>query len=385
MRKIRVLQVLEATVGGTRRHLSLLVTHLDPSRFEVSVICSVRRDPSFIEDLRRMEEREVEVAVVSMTRHISPLKDLFACLRIWRLIRQRRCDIVHTHSSKAGVLGRMAARLVGVPVILHSPHGFAFQADLGKMKSSFYRGIERVMGRLTTRLVCVSESEREIALVNRIAYKHDMNVIPNAVDPSWWDVGVDGERKRREIGIPPDHLIVGMVGDLRPQKGYEYYLDAAAQVLKHFPNVTFLILGDGALREELERRVRRLNIEKSVRMMGYRADIAEIYPLMDVFVLTSLWEGMPYSILEAMAARRPVVATRIPGSQDVVLDGITGMLVPPRDKDAIAQAIPELLHDPTKRKNMGEEGKRRVEDRYELQNQIESLEALYEDMLAHRV
>ena len=190
-----------------------------------------------------------------------------------------------------------------------------------------------------------------------------------------------GRRIRTELGIAENIPIVGIVGRLSPQKDYPTFLKAAAEVLRAVPEAVFLIAGDGSLRHELEKLAAGLTIESRVRFLGYRTDILDVVSTFDVFVLSSLWEGLPLAVLEAMALEKPVVATSVPGTAEAVVDGESGYLVPLKDSPVLAQKTVELLRDPEKSRKMGKAGRRRVVDYFDLGRMVDEHERLYRRLL----
>jgi glycosyltransferase involved in cell wall biosynthesis len=381
--KIKVAEILEATVGGTRTHMELLLEHIDKSKFDVTLVCSTARNPQFTEELSKFENEGIKVRVINMVREVSPLRDALSLLQLYFYLRGRSFDVVHTHSSKAGMLGRLAARWASVPAIIHTPHAFAFQGDSNRLARRLFLKAERLAGRWTTALLCVSEGERQVAIKNKVIEPRKALVIDNSVDLKPVDHAFDSRPSCWPGSDPAQRgLVVGTVADLRPQKGLGHFIRAAKYVLERPERVSFLIIGHGWLRDELNALIASCHIQERVKIISVRKDIWQYYALMDVFVLTSLWEGLPYAILEAMAMSKPVVATDISGCRDIVVDGKTGLLVPPRDDRAIAGAILKLLADAPLRKRMGEQGRQLVEQKYRIESKIKELEKTYERLCA---
>jgi len=387
-RRIRVLHLLEATVGGTREHVLQICRHLDRRTFDVTLLCSTLRDPRFVEDVRALRGSGIPVIVVPMPRRISPLRDLVAFVRILAHVRGRGFDIVHTHSSKAGFLGRLAAWMAGTRRIVHTPHVFYFQAPVGRASGTFFRALEWLAARVTTRIVAVSESQRRIAIRSGVATPAQVVVIENGTEIPRPTPAADRLAKRAELGIGRNDRLVGMAARLAPQKGCEHYLRVARRVLDtcatgRGPRVRFLLAGDGELAPRLRRLAADLDLGEDFVFLGPRDDLPAIYPLLDVFVLTSLWEGLPYAVLEAMAAGKPVVATRVPGTTDVVQDGVTGYLVPPGHEEAAAERVVALLTNRQFREIMGARGRQLVQERFTRDRFIRRLEDLYRGMMSY--
>jgi len=372
----RILHVLEATVGGTREHLMQIAQGLDPQAFELSFAVSNLRDPRVDRDIERLRQAGHAVYVVPMQRAIAPLSDLANLWRLWRLMRLERFDIVHTHSSKAGILGRLAAKLAGVGKIIHTGHTFAFQWNSG-LKGWIYTRIERLAARWCHCIVAVSHKQKDLAQA-KLRCEGKLVVIENGVDAGRFRRAGDPRAQRARLGLPTDGLLVGMVARLVRQKGCEHFVDAASIVLRTHRDVHFVLIGGGELDEKIRCQIKSLGIADNVTMLGHRDDTDKIYPVLDVFVLSSLWEGHPYALLEAMAAGRPVVASRIPGIEEVVQEGVTGFLVDIEDAQDIARKLVALLDNPALRDAMGRRGGELVRGRYSHSAFIQRLSELYE-------
>lgn len=377
--RIRILQVLEATYGGTRKHLRYIVDRLDTRRFDVSVACSTLRNPAFEADIAALERRGLPVHVIQMERSVSPLRDMRAVARLYALMKRGRFDIVHAHSSKAGFLGRAAARCAGVPCIVYSPHAFYFYKGI-KGTSAFYLMVERMAAKITDTIVAVSRGEESIARDFKVCNARKLVTIENGVDPAEFNVKVDVRAKMSELGIREGSNVVGMVGRVCEQKGYEYFLRAAHDVIEHFPRAVFVLVGQGVEDAKARRLVSDLKISENVILAGHRNDVAELCALFDVLILPSIWEGMPYVLLEAMAMGVPVIASDIPGVREVVIDNETGLLFPAGDVAVLSRKIVSILSDKERGKIMSEAGRRRVKNRYRVDDKIEALARLYEEL-----
>jgi glycosyltransferase involved in cell wall biosynthesis len=382
--QIKVLEVIEATTAGAKKHVLSLVKALDRTQFSPAVACPRVRshaygDTSFVEELKSLGG--IPVSLVEMRRNIHPLSDTKALVALYRVIKEGRYHIVHAHSSKAGVLGRLAAIRVGTPVILYTPHGFAFRGVRSKLTRWAYIQIERLCGLWTDRIICVSPTEREGALRNRIAPLDKLVVIENGLDVGEFVLPLNPVAKKRQLGLDPRGPIVGTMGRLSWGKGLGCFLEAAARVSAAYPNVQFLIVGDGEARKDLELLVKDLEISAQTIFTGFRPDGLEILTLMDVFVLPSPHEAMPYTVLEAMASEKPVIAIEDTGAQDAVQQGEAGLLIPPRDPEALAAAIMALLRDEAKSQAMGLAGREVVESRFTLAQMVRRTEELYKTLL----
>ncbi len=332
------------------------------------------------DDLQRLRQAGVSVFdVPALVREIHPVSDVRATFALWRLLRRERPALVHTHTSKAGAVGRLAAKLAGVPVVIHTPHGHVFYGYYGAIVSAIIRLLERLLATITDRIVTLTDRGAEEHVQYKIAGPEKFVTIHSGIDIAHYQsVRVDPAVKRKELGIPPEGPIVGTVGRLVPIKGLEWLLKAAPRVLAEFPQAYFVIIGDGPMLGELRELTSKLGIGPRVVFLGAREDAPECLAALDLFVLPSLNEGMGRVLIEAMAVGCPVVATRVGGIPDVVTDRTTGLLVPPRDDRALAEAILTLLQDRSRRVAYGEAARRRVDGRFDVETMVRNIERLYD-------
>jgi glycosyltransferase involved in cell wall biosynthesis len=300
-------------------------------------------------------------------------------------MRRERPHIVHTHTATAGLLGRLAARLAGVPVILHTFHGHVLRGYFGPIRSKALVWMERFLARLSDRIVTVSEGQRQELAGYGIAALEKITVVPLGFELE--DLlacqSYRGEL-RRELGLGDENKLVGIVARLVPIKNHRLFLQAAQVVAEAIPQARVLVVGDGELREELEAYAHDLGLDGKALFTGWRRDLPRLYADLDVVALTSINEGTPVSLIEAMAAAVPVVATAVGGVPDVVVDGETGYLVKEGDVKGMAEAIMELLRDPKKARQMGQQGRETVYPRFASQTLIANAEGLYVDLLRQK-
>ena len=359
-RRIKVLQL--AAIDVTMKFLLLpLIDCLIEEDYEVHVACSPGQH------LRELEDRGYSVHPIPIARRISPFSNLTSLWRLYRLIRHERFDIVHVHTPVAAVLGRVAAKLARVPVIVYTAHGFYFHELMAPWKRRLIIWVEKVLGRCCTDMLFTQSSEdRETAIRKGIANERKIIWIGNGVDTAVFVVESD-PAVRAELGLSPDDRVVGFVGRLVREKGVEELFEAMGQVIKEIPEAKLLVVGDTLASdrdrrttERLQELIQRNNLEAAIKLTGFREDIPELLAIMDLFVLPSHREGMPRSILEAMAAGKPVVATNIRGCREEVVHGETGYLVPVRDPDKLAEVVIGILSDRMLAKRMGKAGRQRA-------------------------
>ncbi len=312
------------------------------------------------EDLERCaQERGLVLEFIpELARPIRPLTDLRAFLRILGLLRREKPQVVHTHKSKAGALGRLAAVLAGVPVIVHTYHGHVLQGYFNPLVNRIFRFIEAFLARFTDRIVVLTKSQREELLAMGIGHPEQYAVIPSGVDlePFLSADTLRGEL-RRELGISPTTPIIGIIGRLVPIKRHEDFLMAAKLIAGDAPECRFLVVGDGERRGELEDLAYRLRLQDKVLFLGSRTDMPRVCADLDMAVLSSTNEGLPMALIEAMAAGKPVVATRVGGVPDLITDGKNGILVEPERPEKLARAIQDLLDNPALAGKLGASGR----------------------------
>jgi glycosyltransferase involved in cell wall biosynthesis len=379
--KIRLLHILEATVGGTRRHLLDLSLGLPPERFRQHLVYSSIRSPQFEADAQQLREAGLEVTSLPMRRQIEPVEDWFCLRQLKAIIRQWQPQIVHGHSAKGGFLSRLAAREMPGVCSLYNPHGFPFQMRTSPLKHRLYVALERYAARYTDGLIATCESQRALALEHRLLPDEKITVIPNGIRTEQFAVAVDRSALRRELGLPEQATVIGCIAALSPQKGVQFLVEALPEVRRKVPDAHVLLVGDGLLRPSLQRLAKSLHVAEAVHFAGLRSDVPQILKALDLFVLPSLWEGLPYALLEAGAAGLPVVATDIPGNHDVIEHGVTGRLAKPAAAADLAAQIIAALSDPATPTHAAALH-RLIETRYTLAKMVSAHAELYEKLIA---
>ncbi len=385
MPKIRILHIITRMIrGGAQESTLLLVDGLKdpPYNYDV-VLCS---GPTFGpegEIISEINRNRIPFFIINdLVRNPNLIKDLKALIKLYNLMKKIPFDIVHTHTSKAGVLGRIAAKLAGVPIIIHSPHGHIFHSYFSYPITSFYILLERFCSLFTDRIIALTDNDKVEHINCKIAPEDKFVVIHNGVQIEKFEkMQLNAAKKKDELQIPQNFDIVATVGRLVPEKGQQYLIDAVQKIIEKIPHVVFLVIGSGPLKNKLETKVKRLGLNNHVRFLGIRDDLAEILQTIDLFALPSLNEGMGRVLVEAMACSKPVVASCVGGIRDVVQDNITGVLVPPKDADKLAIAIVDLLKDKDRARKMGLEGKKRATDYFTVKSMVEKTHALYKELI----
>ena len=380
--RIRILNVITRLEhGGAPIALLDTVERMDRARYEIHVATGRTEDPEN-EMIPYARSRGLRVMVIpSLVRDVRPWRDLVALFSLMRVIARGRYDIVHTHTSKAGFVGRVAARLCGVKGIVYSPHGTILEGYFGGATTRLFVASDRIAAGFTDRIVGLTRREVEQYLEAGIGRPDQYTFIYNGIDVDGFAARrVDRERKRTELGLPRDAYVGITVGRLVPVKGQRYLIEAAARIGDRIPPLMILLAGDGPLRPELEQHAASMGVEDKVRFLGTRQDIPELLSCADVFVLPSLNEGLGLVLVEAMAMGVPCVATAVGGVPEVVADDVTGILVPPRDPRALADAVVRLADDPDRAREMGEQGRERAREMFSIQRTVARTEALYEEV-----
>lgn len=385
-RRVRLLRVIaRLNIGGPALQATLLTEKLDPSRYE-SLLVTGHEDRAEGNYLA-LHGKALEGCVVlpALRREIRATRDLVALRQLVALMRKFRPDIVHTHTAKAGMLGRLAARWCGVPVVVHTYHGHVLQGYFSPARTRLFLAIERWLADHTTRLLAVSERVKQELLALGIGRAERFDVLPLGLDLDGF-LNAEAWRGefRRELGCTEREILVGIVARLVPIKAHEIFLRAAAAIARRVPSSRFIVVGDGERRADLEALARQLELGDRVRFVGWRGDLHRVYADLDVVVLTSRNEGSPVSLIEAMAAARPVVATRVGGVPDLVEDGQHGLLVPADDVEALARAIEDVVSSPDRGRAMGEAGRKRVYPAFTAERLIADLDRLYTELLRRR-
>jgi glycosyltransferase involved in cell wall biosynthesis len=384
--RIRVMRVIaRLNVGGPAVYATLLTEGLDPARYESLLVAGTEAEAegNYLE-LRRQRLEGLRV-LPALGRDIRGAADVRALAGLVRLMRRVRPHVVHTHTAKAGTLGRLAALLARVPVVVHTYHGHVFRGYFSPARTRLFLAIERALARHTNRLTTESEGVRRELLDLGIGRPDRFLVVPPGLDlaPFLASERVRGEL-RRELGLAPDAALVGIVARLVPIKAHEVFLEAAARLADRRPAVQFVVAGDGECRGALEARAAQLGLAGRVHFLGWRADLDRVYADLDVVALTSDNEGSPVALIEALAAARPVVATRVGGVPDLIEAGRNGLLVPPRDSAALAAALDELLADPARQAALGRAGRVDVARQFGAARLVADVDALYTTLLAER-
>ncbi|TKF99457.1 glycosyltransferase family 4 protein [Vibrio sp. F13] len=372
--KIAHIQLLPLVTGVQRVTLDEL-ERLDPNYFTPYII-SKEPGPMTIE----AESKGINCLYSeNLVREISPRKDLLAFWQLYRLFRQHRFDVVHTHSSKTGVIGRIAAKLAGVPIITHTVHGFAFPAANNSLEKWLFLVMEWLGTKCSDKVICLHEADRQIAVNSLGANHRQLEVFPNGVDTEKYSPVLPAQKliTRLQLGLAEDDILIGMVGRLWRQKNPQAFVTSAIELLSQGVDAHFLLVGDGELKTHLEHDVKKAGYEDNIHFLGWRDDTPQILTALDIFVLPSLWEGMPLAIIEAQSTGLPCVVSNIQGNNHLVTDNEDGLLFELDEPNQLSKKIEQLINDEALRIRFSRNARNKVLDSHDISCRVEDIAKLY--------
>ena len=373
MVKIRIMHIAQSA-GGVDRYLQMLFKYLDCDVIENILVCSFDYNVGDYKGLVSSIEQ------LDIHRAISLSKDLKAISVVRRLIKKYKPDLVYAHSSKAGALSRIAN--IGLRnKCLYNPHGWAFNMRCSRVKQAMYKMIEKMLAPFCNCIICISDAEKKSALKKHICSKNKLRVIYNGIDLEQYESEKTVHITRKSIGIPNDAFILGMVGRLSPQKSPDIFIKAAKKIKEEISNAYFIIVGDGELKNDVERYARENNFADSLFITGWVKNPISYVELFDVAILLSRWEGFGLVLPEYMMAKKPIVATNVDAIPNIISDYKNGILVNPDDPDAACKAVLEL-HDNTRlREEMVIHGTEAVYSRFDAKRVAKEHEVLFRELI----
>ena len=364
-----------SAVGGAQDNTFGTCELHDRSRYEVHLGCNP--DGPWADRARKAAERFHPLPQLQTAPSL--LKDLRALGEFVRLLRRERYDIVHTHTAKAGFLGRVACWLCRVPVVIHTYHAFPFHDYMSRLKHCFYRSLERVVRPATDFFFTLSELDRRSGHTHGILSWEKSATAYTGIDFEKLDAAAEPQVTRASLGIPDDWQIVLQVGRMDPQKAQHLLIEAFADVVQRHPKTMLLLAGDGELRPKVEAAIARHSLAANVRILGFRDDVPDLLRVADVFAFSSLWEAMGRSLIEAMLVGRAVVAPAIYGIPEVVEHGETGWLYDVGETSQLAAGISHLLARPEERERIGKNARQSTRRRFDLRNMVRTIESVYRE------
>jgi glycosyltransferase involved in cell wall biosynthesis len=383
---IRVLHIItRMIVGGAQENTLLSVVGLDAmAEYDVTLLSGIDKGREG-ELLSQARETTHLIVLPEMGRNINPFSDLVAFWKLYKLMKAGRYHIVHTHSSKAGVLGRLAAWLAGTPLIVHTLHSLVFHDYQPWIVNRAWWLAKKICAPVTDFFISVSAVISEKAIAAGIAKPEKFRTVYSGMELDWFlNAKFDADNVKREFGIPLDSPVVGKIARLFPLKGHDQLMDAAPEIVKRVPNVRFFLIGDGILLEHLQDRARKYGILDNFVFAGLidRQRIPEMISAMDVVVHTSLREGLARVLPQSLAMGKPCVSFDIDGAREVVINDHTGYLVEAFDSTGLADGIARLVEDEELRTKLGENGRRHVDPNFRAEKMVSDISEVYQMLLA---
>lgn len=377
--------VARLNVGGPATHVTLLnegLTHLGMKCLLVTGMEGAREGS--MKDMVTARQLSMKI-IPELGREINPRYDLVTLFKLYRLMRRWQPDIVHTHTAKAGFVGRVAARLAGVPLVLHTFHGHVFHGYFGAAKTRLFIELEKFCARMSDRLITISPHLRQEIASYGIADPAQILVIPLGFELQAMKLLPPKGKFLHQLGLRSDEGLIAAVGRLVPIKNLHLFLDAAAIAHQQNPQIRFALIGDGELRQELEAYAQKLAIDDAVIFTGWRRDLPQIYADLDGVVISSNNEGTPASLIEAMAAGCPVISTRVGGVPDIITDGQTGRIVPPQNAEALAKAMLSIFQSPADTRKMADRAREFALHKFNRERLISDIDNLYNHLFVNKV
>jgi glycosyltransferase involved in cell wall biosynthesis len=378
---MRVIHVItRLIVGGAQENTvaTVLGLHAKPD-LDVSLISGPSLGPEGSLEVAFSRSPQLLSVLPPLVRPLHPWKDYLAWARLTRLFRERQPQVVHTHSSKAGIVGRLAAARAGVPIIVHTIHGPSFGPFQGRLPNALYRAAEHHAARVTTHFVVVAEAMKHQYLAAGIGRPDQYTTVLSGFELQPFLTARNDLQLRTRLGFAPDDVVVGKIARLFKLKGHDDLLTIAPDLVRSCPRIKFLLVGDGPWRSRFESQVRALGLQRQVVFTGLvpPAEVAPFVGIMDLLVHLSLREGLPRALPQALAAAKPVVAYDCDGAREVCLENETGFLVRPGDLPCLRERVLRLAEDTALRQRLGRQGQGFVQERFAVQKMVDDLHQLY--------
>lgn len=375
MKKTKILLIVEAMLGGIRQHVVDIAMELDKEKYEVYLAYSDNRaDERFFQDLKLLKESVRLIRCEHLQRELSLSEDMAAIRELSKIVKSIRPDIVHCHSSKAGIVGRVVAKRYGVKKVFYTPNAYSFQSpDISDKKRKIYVVAERFLSRhMTTKTINVSKGEMELAKKYKLDKEDKFELIYNGIAS---ELPLEKNAIREENGYSSEDVLVGVTARLAEQKDPLIFMKIAKKVIEKMPKTRFVYIGDRGLEEEMKQWVSKEHLENKIHMLGFRSDASKLVAMFDVYLSTALYEGLPYSMIEAIRAGIPIIATDVVGNNELVENGKNGILFPTKDVQAGAEAVISQLE---MKSIKGDAVIRSFEERFSLKTMMNKLECLFE-------
>ncbi len=376
--KIKLLHVItHLPIGGAQDNTLYTIELLNKNKYDISLCCNFEGE--LVERAKRIDRVKL-FNIPFLCREVSLFNDFRALILLYKLFKNENFTIIHTHSSKAGLLARLAAKLNKTPVIIHTVHGFAFNDFMNAFKKHFYIIVEKLLAMCTDVLITVSSLNKKKIIDLKIAKKENIKNIYSGID---FDLFTNERNNhfRKELNLDSSHLLLGSVGRLSDQKDPITMVEAFGIVSKSFPNAHLALVGDGELRNKIVKKIDQLQLNGRVHLTGNKNNPWQIYHSLDLFIMSSVYEGLGRSITEALSCGVPVVCTSVEGVPEIVIDNKTGILVPPKDAIALADGVVHSLSNMQNSKKMAEQGRKFVNDNFDVNKMVDDIDTLYDTLI----
>ncbi len=370
---IKILYILEATSGGTQKHVIDIAKKIDKSEFQIDIIYSTKRNKNFAEESNGTFHKAYGLPI-SRSGSITDFANIF---RIRKIIKQNSYDIVHCHSTKAGFVGRIAAFISNHPNVIYSPHGFMFCDTRIKIRRLLYLNLEKYLGYLTKKLIATSGSERDLALEHNIVSNKKIITLYNSIDPADYNDFTYVNKVPEKILNNSSDIILGTVSRLIYQKDPLTLIKSFKIINDSFPQTKLVIVGDGPMLDECHQLIENLHLNDKVEMSGYRKNYKDYLKMFDIFILASHYEGLPYALMEAMIMGIPCVGTNVVGIKDLIDHGETGLLVTEGDFKGLAKSVNSLLENPALLTALSDNARRKTQLHFNFNIGIQEYEEFY--------
>jgi glycosyltransferase involved in cell wall biosynthesis len=370
---IKILYILEATSGGTQKHVVDIAKSIDKTEFQIDIIYSIFRNKHFIEESNGIFNKMYGLPI----KRSAAISDISNILKIRKIIKQNKYDIVHCHSTKAGFVGRLSALISNHPNVIYSPHGFMFCDTRIKMRRLLYLHLEKYLGYITHKLIAVSGSERDLALQHNIVPIKKVTTLYNSIDPSEFNDFQYKNRVKEKLNDRNSEIILGTVGRLYYQKDPITLIKSFKIINDQYPNTKLIIVGDGPLEQECIKLINKLQLQDKINLVGSQKNSKAFLKMFDIFILSSHYEGLPYALLEAMMMGIPSVGTDVVGIKDLIINDETGYLVEEENYHMLAQAVIKLLENPELLTTFSLNSKSRAELSFNFAQGIKEYEEFY--------
>lgn len=375
MRKIKIAHIItKLELGGAQTNTLYTVENLDKTKFTVVLICG--KGGILDNDAKKIKNIKL-IFLNFLIRKINPIKDILALIELFCILYKEKPDIVHTHSSKAGIIGRWAAFFCGIKCIIHTYHGFGFNNYQKLFVKFSFIFSERLTAIITDKLIAVAKENIICGLKNKIGNFKKYILIRSGIKIKNFQKEYNLENLRKKFNLEHNEKLITTIGPFKPQKNLIDFINVAYFVSKEYKNVKFFIIGDGQERGKIETKIKELNLETKIYLLGWQRDISEILHITDIFVLTSLWEGLPKSVVEAMVSGKSVVCYAVDGIKEIVKNNINGFLIKPKDVNDMSEKILLLLKDDNLRIKFGIQSKHLIGQEFDIDYMVWQQENLY--------